>query len=700
MLSVQRQAFLEEARELLSELESSLLQLEESPGDLEVVGRVFRAMHTIKGSGAMFGFEAVSAFTHEIETVYDLVRDARIEASRSLIDLSLQARDHILAMLEDEGAVEETRTRTLVEAFRAFLPVAGRCEWLKTATEPKGAAEEQGDGPQRSFRIQFRPSPDIFLSGTNPLHLLREIEELGECRIVAQTENVPPLDQIDPERCYLYWDILLTTTADENAIRDVFIFVEDESVIDIEPLAEGGRIDSGEHQKLGEILVAQGALTVEDLKAALAKQRRLGSILVEEKLINEDQLAAALEEQQQSREKARARGEQDAAATIRVPTERLDCLVDLVGELVTVRSRLSASAAARLDPELLAIAEEVERLTEELRASTLNIRMLAIGTTFSRFKRLVRDLSRDLGKQIELETTGGDTELDKTVIEKLGDPLVHIIRNSIDHGIEDPDGRRAAGKPVQGTVRLAAEHSGDSVVIRISDDGKGLDAGAIRRKAVEKGIIADQDELSDPELHNLIFAPGFSTATTVSSVSGRGVGMDVVKKAIDALRGSVTVESTPGSGTVIRIRLPLTLAIIDSLLVEVGGEKFVLPLSLVEECVELTARDKTARHGRNLVAVRGQLIPYVPLRQAFALSGQAPAIEQVVVTRHNDRPVGFVVDRVIGEHQTVIKSLGRVYRDIAGLSGATILGDGKVALILDVPQLVAIAELEDNAAYG
>jgi two-component system chemotaxis sensor kinase CheA len=657
-------------------------------------------MHTIKGSGAMFGFEAVSAFTHEIETVYDLVRDEKVEASRPLIDLSLQARDHILAMLEDETAVEETLTRTLVEAFRAFLPVAGPCEWLKTSAVPEVVAEEQAEGPQRSFRIQFRPSPDIFLSGTNPLHLLREIEELGECRIVAQTENVPPLDEVDPERCYLYWDILLTTTADENAIRDVFIFVEDESGIDIEPLAEGGRIDSDEHQKLGEILVAQGALTVEDLKAALAKQRRLGSILVEEKLISEDQLAAALEEQRKSREKARSRGEQDAAATIRVPTERLDCLVDLVGELVTVRSRLSASAAARLDPELLAIAEEVERLTEELRASTLNIRMLAIGTTFSRFKRLVRDLSRDLGKQIELETTGGDTELDKTVIEKLGDPLVHIIRNSIDHGIEDPDRRRAAGKPVQGTVRLAAEHSGDSVVIRISDDGKGLDAGAIRRKAVEKGIISDQDELSDPELHNLIFAPGFSTATTVTSVSGRGVGMDVVKKAIDALRGSVTVESTPGSGTVIRIRLPLTLAIIDSLLVEVGGEKFVLPLSLVEECVELTARDKTARHGRNLVAVRGQLIPYVPLRQAFALSGQAPAIEQVVVTRHNDRPVGFVVDRVIGEHQTVIKSLGRVYRDIAGLSGATILGDGKVALILDVPQLVAIAELEENAAYG
>jgi two-component system chemotaxis sensor kinase CheA len=693
MLTAQRQAFLEEARELLSELESSLLQLEESPDDLEVVGRVFRAMHTIKGSGAMFGFEAISAFTHEVETVYDLVREEKIKVTRPLIDLSLQARDHILALLEDEAAVEKGQTRSLVEAFRNFLPVAEPCESGKKTSEPAGAVELQ-EGPLRSFRIQFRPSADIFLSGTNPLHLLREIEGLGECRIVAQVEKMPALEAIDPERCYLYWDILLTTRADENAIRDVFIFVEDECEIDIEPLVDGGQLDSGEHKKLGEILVARGALSVEDLKAALAKQKQLGGILVAEKLISEDQLKSALEEQRQSRESAQSRLEQE---TIRVPTERLDRLVDLVGELVTVRSRLSASAAARLDPELLAIAEEVERLTEELRASTLNIRMLAIGTTFSRFKRLVRDLSRDLGKQIELVTAGGDTELDKTVIEKLGDPLVHIIRNSIDHGIEAPEQRRAAGKPPQGTVRLAAEHSGDSVVIEISDDGKGLDAAVIRRKAVEKGLIPDQAELTEAELHHLIFAPGFSTAATVSSVSGRGVGMDVVKKAIDALRGSVTVASTCGAGTVIRIRLPLTLAIIDSLLVEVGGERFVLPLSLVEECVELSARDKAARH---LVAVRGQLIPYLPLREAFALAGQAPAIEQVVITRHGERPVGFVVDRVIGEHQTVIKSLGRVYRDVAGLSGATILGDGKVALILDVPQLVAMAEFEEHAVYG
>lgn len=693
MLSEQKELFLEEARELLAELETSLLQLEDTPCDAEVIGRVFRVMHTIKGSGAMFGFEAVSAFTHEIETVYDLVREGKIKVTHPLIDSSLHVRDHIQQMLENESAVEEERTRELVEIFRKFLPSddGGSGEKDKVSQEEWDSKEKENS--VRSYRIQFRPQENIFLSGTNPLHLLCEFEELGKCRIVAHTEFVPALEQIDPERCYLFWDILLTTTADESTLRDVFIFVEDQSEIRIESFDEGGQVNADEQMKIGEILVAQGALSTEDLVAALAKQKRLGEILVEEKLVSPAQLESALEEQHQNREKAQARQRQGESTTIRVPADRLDCLVDLVGELVTVRSRLSVLAVEHHDSELLSIAEEVERLTEELRDSTLSIRMLPIGTTFNRFKRLVRDLSQDMGKEIELVTSGGDTELDKTVIEKLGDPLVHIIRNSIDHGIEVPEQRRAAGKSEQGTVLLSAEHSGDSVIIEISDDGKGLDTETIRKKAVEKGLLSGQEELSETELHQFIFAPGFSTAGTVSKVSGRGVGMDVVKRAIDALRGVVTIESRPGKGTTIRIRLPLTLAIIDSLLVEVGRERFILPLSLVEECVELTAQDKAARNGCNMVVVRDHLIPYVPLREAFEISGRLPAIEQVVVTRYDERPVGFVVDRVIGEHQTVIKSLGKVFRDVKGLSGATILGDGSVALILDIPHLVQCAEM-------
>ncbi len=371
--------------------------------------------------------------------------------------------------------------------------------------------------------------------------------------------------------------------------------------------------------------------------------------------------------------------------------------MNLVGELVTVQARLSQTAAGRGDALLDTIAEEVERLTNELRDTALNIRMLPIGTTFSKFKRLVRDLSVELGKDIELTTAGAETELDKTVIEKLNDPLVHLIRNSIDHGIEMPEDREAAGKPRQGTVHLAAVHSGDSVLITITDDGAGLDKEAIRAKGLERGLVTTGAELSDKEIYNLIFAPGFSTARKVTSVSGRGVGMDVVKKAIDALRGTIDITSERGKGSTITIKLPLTLAIIESLLVKIGTDCFVMPLSIVEECIELTREDVANAHGRNLANVRDQIIPYIPLRERFRIPGELPEIEQIVITSIQGSRIGFVVDDVIGEHQTVIKSLGKMYKDVKGLSGATILGDGSVALILDVPHLVREVEREQAA---
>lgn len=388
------------------------------------------------------------------------------------------------------------------------------------------------------------------------------------------------------------------------------------------------------------------------------------------------------------------RQSQESASSIRVPAEKLDVLVNLVGELVTVQARLSQTSAGRRDAELMSIAEEVERLTAELRDNALNIRMLPIGTTFSKFKRLVRDLSNELGKKIEMETSGAETELDKTVIEKLNDPLVHLIRNSIDHGIEMPEERAAAGKPAQGTVHLSAVHSGDSVFITIKDDGAGLDKEAIRAKAIEKGLIQPTTELSEKEIFAQIFAPGFSTAKKISSVSGRGVGMDVVKRAIEALRGTIEITSKRGEGTTITVKIPLTLAIIESLLVQIGGDRFLLPLSLVDECVELTGSDIEKSHGRNLATVRDHMVPYIPLREKFRISGNAPDIQQIVITQVNGMRVGFVVDHVIGEHQTVIKSLGRAYKNVEGISGATILGDGAVALIVDIPQLIKEVEAQ------
>ncbi len=699
MLDQQKDMFREEAAELLTELEESLLELEETPDDQELVAKVFRAMHTIKGSGAMFGFDEVAAFTHEVETVYDLVRGGTIQVTQDLINLSLAARDHIRGLLDpaaDQG-VDRAAGNALVEQFKALVPQSE-----PASAQDNGPGEEPsgGDGESWTYRIRVKLAENIVFSGTRPDSLIRELADLGTCRIVAQTDTVPLLEDYAPESLYIYWDVVLTTDRGSNAIRDVFIFVEDDVELKIDVI-DGGDDGEGDvnYKRIGEILLDRGDITSAELDKILGENKPIGQKLIDSRNVDPGKIEVALHEQEMVRASRTQRQSQEAAATVRVPADRLDRLVDLVGEMVTIQSRMSQTAIGRDDADLISIAEEVERLTDELRDNTLSLRMLPIGTTFSKFKRLVRDLSQELGKEIELVTSGADTELDKTVIEKLNDPLVHLIRNSIDHGIEAPQIRAGAGKKRHGTIRLAAIHSGDSVIIEIADDGAGLNQERIRAKAVEKGIIGDQDNLSPQELYQLVFASGFSTAGKVTGVSGRGVGMDVVRRAIESLRGTITIDSNPGTGTTIRVQIPLTLAIIESLLVAIGKERYVLPLALVEECVELRRNDVYEAHGRNLVRVRDQLIPYLPLRRTFAVGGDQPAIEQVVITCFEGQHIGLVVDRVIGEHQTVIKPLGRIYRDAQGISGATILGDGGVALILDVPQLLAGAEENEDSDY-
>ena len=696
-----QQAFKEEAYELLTELETALLELEDRPDDMEVIGQVFRAMHTIKGSGAMFGFTAISEFTHEVETVYDLVRNADIIVDKHLVDLSLQARDHILALLDAccaEEPIDKERSNELITQFQALIPARAdaRVDIMEAQNNADSTPEVQ------TYRVRFIPDAEILKNGTNIYRLLNELAELGACRTIAHKSGIPALDKIDPELCYVRWDILLTSTCSEDDIHAVFIFVEDEcelqiSVIDI------GLDDEGEEklQRLGDILVERGEISQKEIDGVLAKSKRLGEMLVDAGLVDQDFIDAALHEQQVVRKikderKKKRQKKAPPATSLRVPAERLDELINLVGEMVTVQSRLSQTAALRTDTELQSIAEEVERLTEELRDNTLNIRMLPIGSTFSKFKRLVRDIASDLHKEVDFQTVGAETELDKTVIEQLNDPLIHIIRNSMDHGIEIPDERAAAGKPRQGTVCLSAEHSGDSVVIEIRDDGKGLNAEVLREKAISKGIISAEDTLSNDDIYQLIFAPGFSTAEKVSGLSGRGVGMDVVKRAIEGLRGSIQLESKPGVGTTVRLRIPLTLAIIESLLVKIGNNSFVMQLSAVEECIELTQSDIEEAHDRCLVNVRGHLIPYIPLRKTFAIPGDIPPIQQIVITQINGRQLGFVVDNVIGEHQTVIKSLGPLYHDLRTISGGTILGDGSIALIIDLVQLMRQTAPEEN----
>jgi two-component system, chemotaxis family, sensor kinase CheA len=697
MIDVHRQAFKEEAYELLSELESSLLELEERPDDSDLIGRVFRAMHTIKGSGSMFGFDDIAHFTHEVETIFDMVRNGKLQVTKTLVNLTLSARDQIKSMLDNAdggGGADLAESGRIIAGLRALAsseaPVAAPAG-AGAEAKPKSA----GTDARITYRVRFQPNPEIFACGSNPLNLLAELRDLGPCNVVAQTGALPALEDMDPELCYILWDVVLTTDQGLNAIRDVFIFVEDDCLLHIDKIAEYDEAGGQEnHKKLGEIMRDRGDISAEEMAAVLAKQQKFGELAIANGLVTGDKVESALVEQRHVQAVRQEKQNADAGNSIRVPAERLDVLVNLVGELVTVQARLSQTAAGRADAELVAIAEEVERLTGELRDSALNIRMLPIGSTFSKFKRLVRDLSGELGKEIEMTTDGAETELDKTVIERLNDPLVHLIRNSIDHGVELPEVRVAAGKPRFGTVHLSAVHSGDSVLITIKDDGAGLDKEAIRAKAVERGLISATAELPEKELFALIFAAGFSTAKKVSSVSGRGVGMDVVKRAIDQLRGTIELASVHGEGTRIMVRIPLTLAIIESLLVRIGGDFYMLPLSMVDECVELTREDVARAHGRNLANVRDHLVPYIPLRERFLIPGVVPDIEQIVITQVNGVRVGFVVDQVIGEHQTVIKSLGRAYKNAEGISGATILGDGSVALILDVPQLVQSVEAE------
>jgi two-component system chemotaxis sensor kinase CheA len=698
-----REAFKDEAQELLAELEAALLELEEVPGDEEHIGRVFRVMHTIKGSGGACEFTEVSAFTHEIENFFDLVRKGKIAVTKEIIDLTLRARDQIKEMFDAYYCGRTIVPGTAVDILAQFKKLTPASLTAKSAA-PARSKQQQAEsatapapGQQMTYRIQFRPGPEVLAEGTDPLDLLHELSNLGSCKIVAHTDTIPYLEDFNPDLCYTSWDVILTTTQGINAIQDIFIFVKESSDIKIAIVDEDGNTEHDEaaYKKLGEILLERGDIGHADLQMALKSKKKVGEVLVETGIVTGDQVESALAEQEQVREMRERRHTSEAASSIRVSTDKLDGLVDLVGELVTVQARLSQTAATRNDPVLLTIAEEVERLTADMRDRTMSIRMLPIGTTFSRFRRLVRDLAKELGKDVELVTEGAETELDKTVIEKLGDPLVHLIRNSLDHGIESPEVRQAARKPKVGTISLSAVHSGAHVLIEIRDDGAGLDRDAVRAKAVERGLIRDDAELTDKEVLGLVLLPGFSTAKTVTSVSGRGVGLDVVKRAIDSLRGTIEISSDRGKGTMITLRLPLTLAIIDGFLTKIGEENFIFPLSLVEECVELIGNNSSTGNNKHMVTVRGHIVPYVRLREQFSINGTKSAIEQIVIVRIEDKRVGFVVDQIVGGHQTVIKNLGTFYRDVKGLSGATILGDGTVALILDVPKLVQIAETDE-----
>ena len=697
------QAFKSEAYELLADLETKLLELEERPEDQEVINSIFRALHTIKGSGGMFGFDDISHFTHHIENAYDAIRSGKMSVSTDIIDATLHSVDQIRTMLvADPGdSSYMAKNNAIVQKIQSLMsgtiaaePSSEKQTAVVSAEIVNVAIDAQKE--KKAFRIRFKPQCEIFLTGNNPMRILDELHELGQCKVFAYGDDIPLLADINPEHSYTLWDIILTTSEPIDTIKDVFIFVESDSLLQFEELHAEYAEDN---KKLGDILIERGDIKPEDVAKVRDLQKKFGEVAVEAGVVSAEQVQSALIEQQHVRDLSESQKKEEVPS-IRVQSGKLDQLVDLVGELVTLQARLNQLSITTSNPEMMSIAEESERLTSSLRDSTMSIRMVQIGATFSKMKRLIRDLSQELGKEIDLETSGSETELDKTVIEKLNDPLVHIVRNCIDHGIESPEDRVAKGKERRGIVHLSAIHSGASVQIRIRDDGKGLNKEAIFKKALERGVIQEDAKLTDKEIYELIFMPGFSTAEKITNVSGRGVGLDVVKSAIEALRGSIDIVSETGIGTTMTLNLPLTLVIIDGLLVSIGEDSYVIPLSNVEECVALTKEEREASHDRRVINIRGEIVPYIRLRERFAIRSELPDIEQIVIVRIEGKRIGLVVDHVVGENETVIKSLGGLYKHIPELSGATILGDGRVALIIDVFKLTEGATSDYDRALN
>ena len=638
--------FRQEAAELVAALERGLLDLEQAPQSAELINAIFRDMHTVKGSGAMFGFTDLARFVHDFETAFDRLRQGEVQATPALIAVALRACDQITALIADPASA-----RAASDGLLAALAAA--------LGQTPAAAVAQPDPAAEGLQLRFYLPVDSMRLGCNPLLLLEELRALDqgtdEMPLRALVDRVPALSQLDPQECWMGWEVTLRGPVTEAAVDDVFLFLRDDMDLTITPLA--GPTEAAEAP------VSASADPVEEAEATVS---------------------------------ASATGA--AGTTIRVPTERLDELMDRVGELVIAEARLSSLANSRRDPALLAVAEDIQRLAAGMRDTTMSIRMVPIGSIFGRFRRLMRDLSETLGKPLNFVTTGAETELDKTVIEMLADPLVHILRNSIDHGLETSAARKSAGKPETGLIELSAAYSGAEVLICVRDDGRGLNAERIRARAIEAGLIAADAQLPEGDLLRLIFEPGFSTAQTVTELSGRGVGMDVVKRTINGLRGQIELSSEPGHGTTVTLRLPLTLAIIDGLLIEVGGEHYSLPLAAVEECVELPEQHVAAGHSASLLNIRGAMVPFVRLRDLFEMPEAAPAFQKVVIVSSGGARVGLVVDRIVSNSQTVIKQLSQLHAHLKCFSGATILGDGSVALILDVPQLVDYGRAREERA--
>lgn len=675
-----RKKFIEEATEHIGELEKALLEMERDPENKEIVEKVFRIMHSLKGGGAMFGFDKISEFTHNLESVYDLVRSGQMYISKDLLDATLASVDHLTNLLDDDKINLQSTIDTheeLTKKIENIITVSqtftsDSAKKIKEASSGSAAQDKSSKGEKTAtYYILFQPDENIFDNGTNPLYLLDEINELGTCIAIPHLNKVPSYEEIVPAKCYTYWEIFLATQHNVNSITDVFIFVEDECILDIHKLSDYNLLtDKLFLDRLDELRKENKDIGINDLQAFVSKISSTQKI--KEKKAEERTITASKE---------------NTISSIRVSSEKLDSLMNLVSELVTTQARLSLYAEQAVNTELIAIAENVQKLSRQLRDIAFSIVLIPIENLLTRFQRLVRDLSKELRKEVVFVAEGTDTELDKTIIENLTDPLLHILRNSLDHGIENPTTRMKLGKPRQGTILLKAFYSGANVHIQISDDGAGIDPEKIRLKAISKGLISSDYVPTIKELMDILFLPGFSTASNITDVSGRGVGLDVVRRKIADIRGEVEIESKIGLGTTITIKLPLTLSIIDGLLVKIKDVFYVLPLTSVDK-IYAVDHNKLKNNFNNLIVLDGQQIPFFYLRDEFSLEENDIPSEQIVVVRYEDRRIGLVVDYVIGEYQAVLKPLGKYYKNQEIISGATILGDGTIALVIDTNKAI------------
>ncbi|WP_423200276.1 MULTISPECIES: chemotaxis protein CheA [unclassified Cupriavidus] len=646
------QAFIVESRELLEDMESALLRVLREDDPADSINEIFRAAHTIKGSAGLFGLDFIVNFAHIAESVLDKVRAGDLAVNEAVVSLLLACGDHI-ARLVDVAAAGQTQidqelddaAGPLVARLHAYLEQSPAPDAVTADAAP--AHQTDAAAGMQDWRIALRFGRDVLRNGMDPLSFLRYLGKLGTItRIVTRSDALPPLEEMDAESCYLGCQIDFRSDAGLAAIEGAFEFVRDDCEIGIEPM-----IDHGATTMPGPGTPALPA------PEAPAEVRKAGK-----------------------------EGKPAEGQSVRVDADKLDRLVDLVGELITASATAMQAGRGLHNTALQEAHSTLYGLVQEVRDSALQLRMVKIGGTFNRFQRVVHDVSREIGKDIALVISGEETELDKTVIEKIGDPLTHLVRNSMDHGIEPADVRIARGKPAHGRVRLNAYHDSGSIVIEVGDDGGGLSRDRILAKAIERGLVEPGKVLSDAEIYALIFEPGFSTAEQITNLSGRGVGMDVVKRNITALRGTVSIDSQPEVGTTVAIRLPLTLAIINGFQVSVGRSVFVLPLEAVEECVEF--REDS---GHDFMELRGQVLPFIRLRTMFEVPEAATARQSVVVVRHAGQCFGIIVDRLLGEAQTVIKPLARMFAHLQGISGSSILGSGEVALILDVSALASRA---------